>query len=254
MIMFSRFFAGRGEATAVPEGPPDTRIYAIGDIHGRLDLLQLLHGMIERDAAEVEGKRKLLIYLGDYVDRGSSSCQVVDYLLGDPLPQFDIIRLRGNHEEMLLSFLDDPEFAPMWMINGGEATLSSYGIGEMQGETIEQRNRNIQAALKERLPRAHVEFFHSLGLHHVAGDYLFVHAGVLPGVALEEQVVEDLLWIRGEFIKSDADHGKCVVHGHTVVDEPEIRENRIAIDTGAYFSNILSCLVLDGGERRFLQT
>ncbi|MHA1107950.1 MAG: metallophosphoesterase family protein [Alphaproteobacteria bacterium] len=252
--MFSRFFAGRGAAPAAPEGPPDTRIYAIGDIHGRLDLLKNLHGMIERDAAELEGKRKLLIYLGDYVDRGSSSRQVVDYLLGDPLPQFDIILLRGNHEEMMLSFLDDPEIAPMWMINGGEATLASYGIGEIQGETIERRNRNIQTALKERLPRSHVEFLYRLGLHHVAGDYLFVHAGVAPGVALKEQVVEDLLWIREAFINSDADHGKCVVHGHTVVAEPEIRDNRIAIDTGAYYSNILSCLVVDGGERRFLQT
>ena len=252
--MFSRLFAGRGRVKSSPEAPPGTRVYAIGDIHGRLDLLTLLHRMIEEDAAGSDDERKALIYLGDYVDRGSSSRQVIDYLLGDPLPDFETVFLTGNHESMMLSFLDDTSIGPMWMINGGDATLLSYGVGEMQGDTIEQRDLKIQSALKQQLPHAHVEFLRTLRLYHVEGDYLFFHAGVAPGRPLEEQEARDLLWIREAFIRSTADHGKCVVHGHTIVAKPDVRQNRIGIDTGAYFSNTLTCLVLDGDEQRFLQT
>ncbi len=119
-----------------PQTPQGSRIYAVGDIHGRCDLLDRLHGLIAADARAHPAARKLVVYLGDYVDRGSSSRQVVDYLLDDPLPEFETIFLTGNHEDMMLSFLDDESIGPMWMINGGDATLSSYGVGEIQGDTI----------------------------------------------------------------------------------------------------------------------
>jgi len=252
--MFSKLFSGRGKAGTSPEAPAGARVYAIGDIHGRLDLLRILHRKIDDDAAAHDDKRRILIYLGDYVDRGSSSRQVIDCLLDDPLPGFNTVYLSGNHEEMMLSFLDDVSIGPMWMINGGDATLQSYGIGEPQGDTVEDRQRELQSAFVERIPRAHIEFLRGLRVCHVEGDYLFVHAGVAPGKPLEDQDPEDLLWIREEFLNSDADHGKCVVHGHSIVAEPDIRGNRIAIDTGAYFSNILTCVVLDGSEQTFLQT
>lgn len=254
MTMFARLFRGRTKAKAQPEAPPGTRIYAIGDIHGRLDLLNQLHRMIADDASDLGDVRKVLIYLGDYVDRGSSSRQVIDALLDDPLPAFDAVYLSGNHEEMLLSFLEDSSVGPMWMFNGGDATLLSYGVGPAEGKTIDEKYRAMQKMLHKSLPRAHVEFLRSLKLYYEEGDYLFVHAGMVPGRPIEDQVSDDLLWIREEFVRSNADHGKCVVHGHTIVAEPEIKTNRIAVDTGAYFSNTLSCLVLDGAEKRFLQT
>ena len=258
--MFARLFGSPTKADAPPEAPPATRIYAIGDIHGRLDLLCQMHRMIALDAADLSqggtaGKvRKVLVYLGDYVDRGSSSRQVIDHLVSEPLPQFDAVYLSGNHEEMMLAFLDDASVGPMWMFNGGDATLLSYGVDPTESGAIENKHQEMQIALKRNLPRAHIEFMRSLKLYHGEGDYLFVHAGLVPGQPIEDQSAEDLLWIREEFINSETDHGKCVVHGHTIVAEPDIRANRIGIDTGAYFSNTLSCLVLDGSDRRFLQT
>ena len=254
MTMFERLFGGHAKADVAPEAPPATRIYAIGDIHGRFDLLRQMHRMIAEDASDLGEVRKVLVYLGDYVDRGSSSRQVIDHLLEEPLPQFDAVYLSGNHEEMRLAFLDDASVGPMWMFNGGDATLLSYGVGPTEGVTIEQKHREMQIGLHQNLPRTHLEFLRSLKLYHVENDYLFVHAGLVPGQPIETQSAEDLLWIREEFIDSEADHGKCVVHGHTIVAEPDIRANRIAIDTGAYFSNTLSCLILDGSDRRFLQT
>lgn len=226
-----------------------TRVYAIGDIHGRLDLLMTLREQIADDARAAGAADNVLVYLGDYVDRGPDSRGVLDALIGAPLPGFRTIHLKGNHEVLLLAFLAEPErAAKVWLHNGGEETLASYGIST-RGSADE-----VRAAFAAALPPPHLTFLQGLALHHVEGGYLFVHAGIRPGVPLERQVEEDLLWIRGPFLNSTADHGHLVVHGHTPADEPAIRPNRIGIDTWAYATGTLSCLVLWDAERRILRT
>lgn len=252
--MFKRLLQRRRKPSRPPAAPPGVRLYAIGDIHGRLDLLRRLHETIVRDASTADGLRKIVVYLGDYIDRGEESRQVIQFLLDEPLAGFEAVHLCGNHEEMLLAFLDDVAVGPMWMYNGGDATLYSYGVGLQDGASIEERHARVQGKLREVLPKTHLRFLRGLRLYHVEDDYLFVHAGIAPGRPLEEQSPRDLLWIRNEFIRSEEDHGKCVVHGHTVVPAPDLRENRIGIDTGAYFSGILTCLVLEGATRRILHT
>lgn len=248
-----------GSKPATPEPPPpctpaDTRIYVIGDIHGRVDLLHDLHVRIREDAAGSSATRKVVVYLGDYVDRGDSSCQVIELLSSEPLAGFEAVCLSGNHEEMMLGFLDDAAMGAMWMNNGGDATLFSYGVSIASGNNAHQRHVAMQRALREKLPARHLSFLRGLRPCHTEGGYFFVHAGVRPGVPLDEQNSEDLLWIREEFLYSKADHGRCVVHGHTIVSEPEFLANRIGIDTGAYFSNRLTGLVLEGPDRRTLHT
>ena len=252
--MFARLFASRKARPHPPAAPPGTRIYAVGDIHGRVDLLRRLYAMIAEDAAAAPDQRRVAVHLGDYVDRGESSRQVIELLLDEPLAGFEPVYLRGNHEEMMLAFLEDPTMGPMWMFNGGDATLYSYGIGHQEGATPDERHVQLRRALQEALPARHLAFLRGLGLHHVEGDYLFVHAGIAPGRPLEQQDSQDLLWIREEFIHSTADHGSCVVHGHTIVPAPDIRPNRIGIDTGAYFTGVLTCVVLDGHDQRILHT
>ena len=234
--------------------PSGTRIYAIGDIHGRADLLRQLRGMILADAAGAECARKLIVHIGDYIDRGAASREVVDILLDEPLPGFEVVNLKGNHEDFLLRFLDDRETGSLWFMNGGAATLRSYGVhgsGEGGGD---EWLRRAGEALRRSLPPRHLAFFRALALRHREGDYLFVHAGIRPGVAIDRQRADDLLWIRDEFLRSDADHGLCVVHGHTAGRAVEFRPNRIGVDTGAFATDTLSCVVLEGRTRRLLQT
>jgi len=254
--MLKRLFARREPApVAIREArtPPDSRIYAIGDIHGRLDLLQALRQHIQHDAASFHGARKVLIYLGDYVDRGQQNREVIDLLL-QPLAGFEEIHLRGNHEQALLDFLDELSAGIAWMQFGGAMTLRSYGVAMPPGEVSGGRLAQAQAFLRRNLPPAHLAFLRGLSLSHVEGDYLFVHAGIRPGVPMAEQDPTDLIWIRDEFLASTVDHGKVVVHGHSISTEVEMRDNRIGIDTGAYFSGRLTCLVLEGAGRRLLQT
>ena len=238
-------------AARVPDG---SRVYAIGDIHGRDDLLTRLHADILADAAVVGDLRRVVVYLGDYVDRGPGSRAVIDCLLGDPLPGFEVVHLIGNHEAWLLDFLDDAAAGPGWLANGGQATLESYGVHSGVPLGGFSGLREAQAVLRENLPPEHLAFFHGLDLYHVEGDYLFVHAGIRPDVPLERQESADLIWIRNEFLHSRSDHGRIVVHGHSITDTPEILSNRIGIDTGAYDSECLTCLVLEGDTRRFLRT
>jgi serine/threonine protein phosphatase 1 len=252
--MFGRLWRRRQQVPRRAVAPPGVRIYAVGDVHGRLDLLLQLHEMIAGDASTADGLRKVVVYLGDYVDRGQESRQVIQFLLDEALAGFESVHLRGNHEEIMLAFLDDVGVGPMWMSNGGDSTLLSYGVGLQEGASIEERHARVQEKFRGAVPEAHLRFLRDLRLYHVEGDYLFVHAGIAPGKPLEEQNARDLLWIRDEFIRSDADHGKCVVHGHTIAPAPDLRDNRIGIDTGAYFSGTLTCLVLEGETRRFLQT
>ncbi|MSO77393.1 MAG: serine/threonine protein phosphatase [Alphaproteobacteria bacterium] len=237
-----------------PNVPAGRRIYAIGDIHGRADLLARLYAMIFRDAEGAEVLGKTLVYLGDYIDRGPDSRQVIDMLLA-PLPRgFRAVHLRGNHDAWLVDFLADIAAGPGWLNNGGHATLASYGVGRPLGLTLASRLSATQAALDRALPEAHRRFFQGLGDWHVEGDYLFVHAGIRPGVALDRQTPDDLLWIRDEFLYSDADHGHIVVHGHTIRDEPELMANRIGIDTGAFMSGRLTAAVFERASVRFLAT
>ncbi|MBT3536658.1 MAG: serine/threonine protein phosphatase [Rhodospirillaceae bacterium] len=242
---------GTGSAAAVPEG---SRLYVVGDIHGRIDLLQRIRECIIEDAAKAPPGRKVVIHLGDYVDRGESSRQVVDLLLDEPLEGFEAVFLSGNHEEMMLGFLDNAAVGAMWLHNGGDATLFSYGVRMGNSTSLDQRFIEMQRSLRDKVPERHLAFLRDLEPYHVEGDYLFVHAGIQPGTPIEQQVSQDLLWIRDEFLYSKADHGHCVVHGHTIVSQPEFLPNRIGIDTGAYFSNILTCLVLEGSNQRILQT
>ncbi len=241
-----------------PRVPKGSRIYAIGDIHGRADLLDRLHDLIAADARAHPAARKLVVYLGDYLDRGYQSLEVADCLLARALEGFEAVHLRGNHEKVMLDFLDDSAIGFNWLMIGGDATLYSYGvakaprargIGDFAGDMDA-----VQKAFHDALPQSHLDFYQGLETTHVEGDYLFVHAGVRPGVALARQETRDLLWIRDEFLSSTADHGKIVVHGHSIVEAPEIRANRIAIDTGAFTSGRLTCLVLDGDTRAFLGT
>lgn len=232
--------------------PEGSRVYAIGDIHGRADLLHDLQAMILDDATGVEG-RKVVVYLGDYIDRGRDSRGVVESLVEAPLPGFEVIHLMGNHDAWMIECLDGDGLDVAWLLNGGTATLTSYGVSLDAGLAFEE----LEAAgrdLNQAVPEAHREFFRALRLSHAEGDYLFVHAGIRPGVPLAEQVRDDLMWIREEFLYSNRDHGKIVVHGHTPSHEVQLRPNRIGIDTGAFATDRLTCLVLEGDQRRFLHT
>ncbi len=238
-------------ASSVPAG---TVVYAIGDIHGRLDLLHQMEEKIQRDAATVDADRRVMVYLGDYIDRGDDSYGVIEHLLQPPPNPFDRFCLIGNHESYLLRYFDDSSVAAAWMANGGRETLTSYGISPPDEFAADGWPERVQAELRTRLPRAHAEFLRALELSHREGDYLFVHAGVRPGVALDQQDPDDLIWIRKEFLSDQRDFGAVVVHGHSIRPEPENLPNRIGIDTGAYRTGRLTCAVLWQSERRFLTT
>jgi serine/threonine protein phosphatase 1 len=199
--------------------------------------------------------RRVLLYVGDYVDRGLESRQVIDRLLTRPPEGFEVVHLRGNHEEAFLGFLEGKPIAFDWFKYGGLETLYSYEVAIPRKPSTDREFDEVRRQAVAAVPPAHVEFLRTCGLWHVEGDYAFVHAGIRPGVPLESQHPADLLWIRDAFLASRADHGgKIIVHGHTICERPEIRPNRINIDTGAYASGRLTCLVLEGADRRFLHT
>ena len=238
-----------GPTHRVPEA---TRVYAVGDIHGHLDLLRELRQRIRDDAAADPRERDVVVYLGDYIDRGPDSRGVIELMLAEPLAGFEEVHLKGNHEDYMVEFLDDPSIGEDWYLNGGDATLASYDIGRSAMTRGPDGFAAARDQLRRKLPVEHLAFLRELALYHVEGDYLFVHAGIRPGRRIEDQTPRDLLWIRGEFLSSNADHGCCVVHGHSISREPDMRSNRIGIDTGAYYTGRLTGLVLDGAERRFL--
>lgn len=233
--------------------PDDTRVYAVGDVHGRSDLLARLHEEIRRDAAAAPESRKVIVYLGDYVDRGPDSAGVLSMLIDGPIDGVEQVCLKGNHEDFLLRFLDDPGICHLWLMNGGRETLRSYGL-PADAAGADEAAAALSAEFRTRLPDAHLQFLRSLPLNHRAGGYLFVHAGILPGVELARQTAEDMLWIRDPFLRSSYDHGCVVVHGHTPVDAPEVRFNRINIDTGAVWSGCLTALVMHGDRWSFLRS
>ena len=248
------FIKARGETPSpvpttrrVPDG---TRVYCVGDIHGRDDLLG---EMAERVKADMEGQsldHVVTVFLGDYVDRGLGSMRVVERLARGEWPTlYD--RLAGNHEDLLMAFLEDEGVLEAWRSLGGLETLHSYGVNvglAMAGRDF----RAVQAAFAAVLPERHRHFLEALKVSTAIGDYFFCHAGVRPGVPLDRQDRNDLLNIRDPFLSSEAEHGKLVVHGHTPSVAPEIRPNRIGIDTAAYATGRLTCLVLEKDQRRFL--
>jgi serine/threonine protein phosphatase 1 len=245
----SRTRPAEGRA-AVPQG---TRVFAVGDIHGRTDLLDALHAAIEADVAQSRPAEGKIIYLGDYVDRGPDSAGVLDRLLRKSPAGLERLLLKGNHEDILERFLAEPEAMAGWCRLGGIQTMISYGV-DVELEAARGGVRALARALRDRIPRDHLDMLGSLRTSASVGGYFFCHAGVRPGFALEQQLSRDLMWIRDEFLSSEADFGKVVVHGHTPVRDPEILSNRINIDTGAYRSGRLTCAVLEGTDIRLIAT
>ncbi|MEA3641105.1 MAG: metallophosphoesterase family protein [Lamprobacter sp.] len=228
------------------------RIYAVGDIHGRADLVEQLQHQIGQDAAEHAGKELHLIYLGDYVDRGPNSREVLELLSAKPPVGLVSHCLMGNHEQAMLNFLDDPVGAAQWLKYGGLETIESY---TSDGWEIDPDDvTGMAMALRDALPEHQLAFLKGLELYQCFGHYLFVHAGIRPGVPLKAQRADDLLWIRGEFLNSAKVHPFVVVHGHHVGDAVEVHSNRICVDTGAYATGSLSCLILDGADRLRMDT
>lgn len=240
--------SSRGPAT-VPEG---VRIYAIGDIHGCAQLLDGLVARIAQDIAQRPVSTPLAVFLGDYIDRGPASAQVLMRFARHDFP-FPVVTLRGNHEAMLDTFLNDASYLASWRRFGGLETLHSFGldVSRLLTEADFERARD---QLESVLPPEIRTFLAATQTHYTAGDYYFCHAGVRPGIPLASQKEEDLLWIREEFLTSTADHGKLIVHGHTPVETPEMRPNRINIDTGAYLSGTLTSIILEASDHRFMTT
>jgi serine/threonine protein phosphatase 1 len=213
--------------------------------------LHQLAALIEADLHNSPVPTSLTIFLGDYIDRGPDSAGVLKRLAAGDFPT-RFLGLRGNHEQMLLRFLEDAQYLNAWREFGGRETLHSFDIPV--ADLTEKNFEAIQQRLRELLPREVVDFLHGTRSHYEIESYFFCHAGVRPGVPLGSQRDEDLLWIREEFVNSSADFGKVIVHGHTPVEQPEVRPNRINVDTGAYLTGVLTCLVLEGTSRRFLST
>jgi serine/threonine protein phosphatase 1 len=247
------FFKAFARTPAVPTSrrvPDGTLVYCVGDIHGRDDLLRELAERVEADMKTRSFDQAVTVFLGDYIDRGPGSNRVIERLASGEWPT-SIISLEGNHEDFLLAFLDDAGFLAFWRSQGGLETLHSYGVNvgpAMAGHDFEE----VQAAFTARFPKQHRNFLEALRGSTFIGDYFFCHAGVRPGVTLDRQNRDDLLNIREPFLSSEAEHGKLVVHGHTPAVAPEIRPNRIGIDTAAYATGRLTCLVLEKDQQRFL--
>lgn len=252
MAFFRSLFPKDG-AAAEPGIPSGYRVYAIGDIHGRLDLLDDTLARIEADNEGRPHARNIVVFLGDLIDRGPSSAQVIERARTYRRPGLRTVFIIGNHEEVLLRLLrGESRFVRDWLKFGGAECARSYGISS----TALKRMDPGQAVkvLRHKIPKQDQEFLESFVDTFRIGSYLFVHAGVRPGVPLPEQKQSDLRWIRHPFLHSDDDHGFIVVHGHTIADQIDVRDNRIGLDTGAYRTGVLTAMGLEGHERWFLQT
>lgn len=231
----------------VPEG---TRYYAIGDIHGRNDLFEALIKTIDKECKKADGLDTQIVLLGDLVDRGPESAKVVENAR-EWQKRRPVRILAGNHEEMFLQSFEDTKVLRHFLRHGGRETILSYGISlkKYNAATLEE----LQAMLHDIVPKAHRKFLKKFEEMVIAGDYVFVHAGIKPGVALEDQARDDLLWIRDRFLAYDQPHPQVVVHGHTIFEDVDERTNRIGIDTGAFRFGRLTALVLEGSQRRMIQ-
>lgn len=232
----------------VPCLPPGLRIYTIGDIHGRADLLDKLLSLIDRDLQQLPVIRSVCVFLGDYIDRGPSSRETIDRLIEHGATH-EAVFLKGNHESIALNFLSNRATFDTWARLGGVSTLVSYGLTPGTAQTSE-----TQQAFHNALPASHLRFFRDLGKSFACGDFFFAHAGAKPNVQLKRQKESDLLWIRDEFLSSDHDFGKIIIHGHTPALEVEVRPNRINIDTGAFATGRLTCLVIEADQLSLIDT
>lgn len=239
--------------TKGPVGAAGYRAYAIGDIHGRLDLLEDLLAKIHAELQHHPFPKTLLVFVGDLIDRGPGSAQVIERLRTYNRPGIQPVFLLGNHEEVLLRILHgDAELITKWRWFGGAECLQSYGLDPQQLAHVSERE--ALALVRSAIPRAHVEFIESFVDSCRFGDYLFVHAGIRPGVQLDQQSQADMRWIREPFLLDESDHGFVVVHGHTICEAVEERPNRIGIDTGAYRTDVLTALAIEGADRWLLDT
>ncbi len=233
--------------------PEGMRLYAIGDVHGCDAMLAEAHDKIAADLAARPAADHRIIHVGDYTDRGKNSAAVIDRLARLTAVDGHVVCLKGNHDAMFVGFLAEPdEYGALWLSNGGDATLRSYGVTPVRSLFGGHDYRRLSEQLAEALPAAHRAFLETLPLIVRFGDYYFVHAGIRPGVPLDQQDAQDLIWIREDFLWDGGDHGVVVVHGHTPVTAPEVLPNRIGIDTGAVYGGFLTCLVLEGTDYRFL--
>jgi serine/threonine protein phosphatase 1 len=236
-----------------PSGPKGWRAYAIGDIHGRLDLLNELLDKIHRDLERRPTRKTLLVLVGDLIDRGPESAQVIERLRTYSRRGVRPVFLQGNHEEVLLKILaGDKSLISSWLQFGGRQCLESYGVtlSRAWGEDPEGMLDKIRRAI----PKSHAQFLESFVDSCRFGDYLFVHAGIRPGIAVDQQRQADLRWIRDPFLFDDTDHGFVVIHGHTISSEVEVRPNRIGIDTGAYRTGMLTAIAIEGHRSWYLDT
>lgn len=246
-----RQFFGMEPKVRGPAVPPGQRVYAVGDIHGRLDLFDAMIAAIERDDAGSSPAATTVVLLGDLVDRGPDSAAVLARA-SEWQRRRSVRILCGNHEEMFLASFDNREVLRHFLQFGGRETLASYGI-EAQPRK-KQEFDELQALMRQRVPEEDLAFMRSFENFVEIGGYAFVHAGILPEIGLDKQSQEDLRWIREPFLSFAEPHSHVVVHGHTVNQEVELRDNRIGIDTGAFSSGCLTALVLEGTGRRLIQT
>ncbi|WP_082979844.1 metallophosphoesterase family protein [Labrys sp. WJW] len=231
-----------------PGMPPETSVIAIGDIHGRLDLLEPLLTRIERRASLLPGLRHIVVSVGDLIDRGPDSAGVIERLMNG-VRGCELVVLLGNHEDALLGFLDDKPIGDAWRsFFGADAFLQSYGIASRQNYKVEKTPDRLRQDMLAAIPPAHLEFLRALPTSYSIGDYFFAHAGVRPGVPLDEQDDRDLVWIREEFLHSKQRFEKKIVHGHTPVRKPDFNRNRINLDTKAYASGVLTAVRFEGIE------
>ena len=239
--------------TRVPEG---VTVYAVGDIHGRADLLiKLAHQILEDASHQTDpNHRHAIVFLGDYIDRGFQSKEVIDLLLSDMFAGFETRFLKGNHEEALSTFLVDASMGPKWANFGGIETLVSYNVQPPRGRESLEEWEYARQELIRNMPDNHQSFLENLELCLVLGDYAFVHAGLRPGRALEEQTERDILWIREEFLNDARPFENIIVHGHTPIGDPHRDHRRIGVDTGAYMSGRLTAVRLCGDEVSFITT
>jgi serine/threonine protein phosphatase 1 len=235
--------------------PDGCLVYAVGDIHGRLDLLEALLEGVDADLAQTAAARRAVVFLGDYVDRGPQSREVIDRLLDYQASTSAEVRfLRGNHEDCLVAFMRDPATGPGWCEFGGRETLASYGVSAPERRAAPAEWAAASQALREALPARHADFLGRLEPALSLGDYFFAHAGARPGVRLADQSEHDLMWIRGDFLNHPDRFEKIVVHGHTPEPEVTADHRRFGLDTGAYMTGILTALRLESATASLLQT
>lgn len=242
-----------GERGFTPKTDPGERIYAIGDIHGRYDLMIDLLRRIEQHMRSLPPAKGVhILFLGDLIDRGPDSREVLDYVHDLQQRSEQVIVLPGNHEDAMLRALDgDLSTLRIWLGVGGAETIRSFGLDV---PSADDDLRAFLPKLAAAIPREHVRWLKKLPVTAQSGDYFFCHAGIRPGVALKRQTRTDLLWIREDFLEDATDHGAVIVHGHSISAEVQVRRNRIGIDTGAYRTGALTALYLEDDQREVIST